>query len=201
VVQACPLHAHWLDGDPITDVLPMGGIIDRYRRVNAGDTPTVTGVALVGDSWACTNPSLGRGLALGLAHAARLRDVVREHGDDPAALAAAWDAVTEAEFTPWYRATVAVDRVRLAEIDAVRDGAPAPARPEGAAAVRARLPVAAGRDADVFRALMDIVGCLTLPQDIFARPGLADRVLAASDGVEATAPPGPSREDLLQLVA
>ena len=25
VVQACPLHAHWLDGEPITDVLPMGG--------------------------------------------------------------------------------------------------------------------------------------------------------------------------------
>jgi hypothetical protein len=30
LVAACPLHAHWLDGEPITDVLPMGGTIDRY---------------------------------------------------------------------------------------------------------------------------------------------------------------------------
>jgi 2-polyprenyl-6-methoxyphenol hydroxylase-like FAD-dependent oxidoreductase len=201
VVQACPLQAHWLDGEPITDVLPMGGVIDRYRRLNADGATPITGIALVGDSWACTNPSLGRGLALGLAHSARLRDVVSEHLDDPVALAAAWDAVTEAEFTPWYRATVAVDRARLAEIDAIRDGAPPPAPPRGAAAVGARLPVAARYDADVFRGLLDIVGCLTLPQDVFARPGLADRILAASDGVDATPPPGPSRDDLLHLVA
>jgi hypothetical protein len=32
VVQACPLHAHWLDGEPITDVLAMSGVVDRYRR-------------------------------------------------------------------------------------------------------------------------------------------------------------------------
>lgn len=153
-------------------------------------------------TWGVTiYPSLGRGLALGLAHVARLRDVVSEHLDDPVALAAAWDAVTEAEFTPWYRATVAVDRARLAEIDAIRDGAPPPAPPRGAAAVGARLPVAARYDADVFRGLLDIVGCLTLPQEVFARPGLADRILAASDGVDATPPPGPSRDDLLHLVA
>src|SRR5262245_36103996 len=27
VIRACPLHAHWLDGDPITDVLPMAGVL------------------------------------------------------------------------------------------------------------------------------------------------------------------------------
>jgi hypothetical protein len=32
LVAACPLHAHWLDGEPITDVLSMAGTIDRYRR-------------------------------------------------------------------------------------------------------------------------------------------------------------------------
>jgi 2-polyprenyl-6-methoxyphenol hydroxylase-like FAD-dependent oxidoreductase len=203
VVSACPLHAHWLDGEPITDVLPMGGVIDRYRRLNADGRPVLTGVALVGDAWACTNPSLGRGLALGLHHAVRLRDVVRSHGDDPAGFAAAWDAVTEAELTPWYRATVAVDRGRLAEIDAIRIGAdrPGPGPPEGADAVGARFPLAAGRDPDVFRALLEIIGCLTLPRDVFARPELEQRILAATDGVEATPPPGPTREDVLQLVA
>jgi hypothetical protein len=29
LVAACPLHAHWLDGEPITDVLPMGGTCRR----------------------------------------------------------------------------------------------------------------------------------------------------------------------------
>jgi 2-polyprenyl-6-methoxyphenol hydroxylase-like FAD-dependent oxidoreductase len=32
VVQACPLQAHWLDGEPITGVLAMAGILDSYRR-------------------------------------------------------------------------------------------------------------------------------------------------------------------------
>jgi 2-polyprenyl-6-methoxyphenol hydroxylase-like FAD-dependent oxidoreductase len=29
VLAACPRHAHWRDGDPISDVLAMGGIVDR----------------------------------------------------------------------------------------------------------------------------------------------------------------------------
>jgi hypothetical protein len=32
-------------------------------------------------------------------------------------------------------------------------------------------------DPDVFRAGLEIMGCLTLPHEVFARPGLTDRVL------------------------
>ena len=39
VVQACPLHAHWLDGEPITDVLAMAGVLDRYRRLRRRRAP------------------------------------------------------------------------------------------------------------------------------------------------------------------
>ena len=78
-MRACPLHAHWLDGEPITHIMPMGGLIDRYRRYNG----TAGRLVSLGDAWACTNPSLGRGISLGLAHAALLRGVLREH-DDPA---------------------------------------------------------------------------------------------------------------------
>ena len=60
VVSACPLQAHWLDGQPITEVLPMAGIMDRYRRFVLDGKPVVTGFVSVGDAWACTNPSLGR---------------------------------------------------------------------------------------------------------------------------------------------
>lgn len=85
-VAACPLHRHWLDGEPISDVLPMAGVLDRYRRLAVDGRLVATGVVLVADSWACTNPSLARGLALGLDHTARLRDVLRSDLDDPRAL-------------------------------------------------------------------------------------------------------------------
>jgi len=200
VVAACPLHAHWLDGVPISDVLPMGGVLDRYRRLVTKGKPVVSGVALVADAWASTNPSLARGLALGLDHAARLRDVARLHIDDPNEFAQAWDAVTEAEFTPWYRATVATDRARLAEIEALRNGDEPPRPADPATALRARFPVAAARDADLFRALMEIVGCLTLPAEVFARPGLADRILELTDANDVPQPPGPTRAELLELL-
>jgi 2-polyprenyl-6-methoxyphenol hydroxylase-like FAD-dependent oxidoreductase len=194
VVAACPLHAHWLDGEPIGEVTAMGGVLDRYRRLVVDDRPVATGLALLADSWACTNPSLARGLSLGLDHAARLRDVARSHLDDPLDFSEAWDALTEAEFTPWYRATVAVDRARLAEIDAIRRGESSPV--DG---VPARFAAAAMRDPELFRAFFEIVGCLTLPGEIFARPCLAERVLElTADG--APGPPGPTRSELLELV-
>jgi 2-polyprenyl-6-methoxyphenol hydroxylase-like FAD-dependent oxidoreductase len=56
VVRACPVQAHWLDGEPITGIIPMAGGLDRYRRFVADGSPVVTGFAAVGDAWACTNP-------------------------------------------------------------------------------------------------------------------------------------------------
>jgi hypothetical protein len=198
LLRACPLHAQWLDGEPITDVLPMGGVLDRHRRL---DAERVVGVASVADAWACTNPSLGRGIALGLAHAVRLRDVVREHGADPAALARAWDEVTQREFMPWYAATVAGDRARLAEIDALRVGAVPPAPGDPGARLRAALPVAMGMYADVYRAGMEIISCLALPSEVFARPGVAERVLELAGSRDAPPPPGPGREQVLEILA
>jgi hypothetical protein len=162
--------------------------------------PLATGVLPLADAWACTNPSLGRGIALGLVHAALLPAVVRSQLEDPVALALAWDDVTERELTPWYRATVATDRARLAEIDALRQGR-RPAAPEGPAMLAAALAQAVTLDADVFRAWLEILGCLTLPQDILARPGLAERVLALAAEAGPRPPMGPSREQALALVA
>jgi 2-polyprenyl-6-methoxyphenol hydroxylase-like FAD-dependent oxidoreductase len=96
VVQACPLHAHWLDGKPITEVLAMAGVLDRYRSFVVDGRPIVTGYAAVGDAWACTNPSAGRGISVGMIHAQLLRKAVREHLDDPVAFAEAWHEYTEA---------------------------------------------------------------------------------------------------------
>jgi hypothetical protein len=181
-------------------VLPMGGVIDRWRRMVVDGRPVATGVATVADSWACTNPSLGRGISLGLVHAAHLRDVVRDRLEDPRAFALAWDEVTERELTPWYRATVAVDRGRLAEIDALRAGQDPPPPADPVAMVRASLPVAMLHDPDAFRAGFEIINCLTPPQEVFARPGLAERVVELAQAHGPPPLPGPSREQLMELL-
>jgi flavin-dependent dehydrogenase len=201
VVAACPLHAHWLEGEPITGILPMSGVVDRYRRLVVNGRPVATGVALVADAWACTNPSLGRGIALGLAHAQRLRDTARSHLEDPAEFSEAWDAVTEAELTPWYRETVAEDRSRLAEINALRNGIESEGSTDPATAFRAALIAAVGRDPEVFRAFMESRCCLTPLAKTLERAGFTDRVLEFAHDGDRPPAPGPDRDQLLRLLS
>lgn len=87
-IAAFPLAAHWADAEPIDErVTVIAGIEDRHRDYCPGGSPVATGVVSVGDSWACTNPSLGRGAAIGLLHAVALRDLMRGDvaGDPPQA--------------------------------------------------------------------------------------------------------------------
>jgi 2-polyprenyl-6-methoxyphenol hydroxylase-like FAD-dependent oxidoreductase len=200
VVEACPLHAHWLQGEPIGDLEAMGGVLDRYRRPLADGRPLLTGIALLGDAWACTNPSLGRGISLGLLHTQCLREVVRSHLDDPAEFAQAWDAITEAKLTPWYRETVEEDRDRLREIEALRDGRePAPPG-ERSSVLREALNTAALHDPDLFRAFVASRGVLRPLSETFAQQGVAERTLELAGEHERMVIPGPSREDLLMLL-
>lgn len=202
LVRACPLHAQWLDGEPISGILPMGGVIDQYRRLIVDGQPVATGVVPVGDASSCTNPSVGRGISFGLIYAELLRDAVRAHLDgSPRAFSEAFDAMTEREVTPWYRATVAGDRARLAQIDALRAGLEPPRPSDPDEVLRASFLIAMAKDADVFRAFTEVVACLALPGEVLARPGMADRVLALAEGSEPQPPPGPSREQVLRLLA
>jgi 2-polyprenyl-6-methoxyphenol hydroxylase-like FAD-dependent oxidoreductase len=200
VLAACPRHAHWADGEPLTGVLPMGGIVDRRRRMVVDGRPVATGIVALADAWACTNPSLGRGMTLALLHARHLRDFVRYHLESPRELAEVWDTVTEAELTPWYRSTVREDRARLRQLEARRDGLSPPPPPDPESALCAALFAAAMHDPDVFRALIETRVCLATPEEVVARPAMADRILElAARGV--TMPPGPDRAQLLALLA
>lgn len=201
VVAGCPLHAHLLDGVPITDVVAMGGVLDRCRRYVSDGSPVVTGVLSVGDAVACTNPSLGRGMTLGLMHAAGTVDVVDQHLGDPVALALAHDEMTQARVTPWYQNTIAMDRARLAQLD-TSAGRPAelPAAGPGSRVMR-DLTVAMLHDADLFRAFLEITSMLALPQEVLTRPGLADRIAAVAAGHEEFVMPGPTRADVLGILS
>ena len=43
--------------------------------------------------------------------------------------------------------------------------------------------------------------CLTLPSALFARPGFADRVLEVARQSDTPPPSGPTRDELLRLIA
>jgi len=196
VIRECPLHAHWLDGTPITDVLPYAGVLDRYRRFVVDGRPVATGFAAVGDAWACTNPSAGRGLSVGVMHAQVLRDAYRRHVEDPVAFAHDFDAATESNVAPYYRNQINADRHRIAEMTALREGLELPA-PDARAA---RFMTAAMQDVDVFRGMLETVLCLATPQQVLARPDIAAKV-AELGSDEVMRMPGPDRARLLQLLA
>ena len=200
LVAACPLHAHLIEAPPITDIVALGGILDRYRRFVVDGRPVATGIVAVGDSWACTNPSLGRGITMGLLHAVGTLEVVRKHLGHPLALAEAHHEMTETHLTPWYRHTTDIDRTRVARIDAVIAGQPAPPPGDMAARIRDAFLLAMRFDADLFRAYAEIMCLITPPHEVLGRPGLVDTIMEVARTHEATPPPGPTRAAVLRLV-
>jgi len=197
VVRACPLHAHWLDGDPIGDMVSMVSGADRRRSYVVGGAPVVTGVVSVGDAWACTNPSLGRGSSMALLHCVRLRELVRAGIDDPVELAVAWDADTMKHLQPWHEATLQTDRRRFLAMEAAILGNP----PDPLPPILETFGRAVAYDGEMFRALLEINQVLALPSEVSGRDGFLDRVLEVGAGRQVTSPPGPTRKELLDLVA
>jgi flavin-dependent dehydrogenase len=196
VVGACPLQAHWLDGQPMSGVLPMAGGLDCSRRFVVDGRPVVTGFAAVGDAWACTNPSAGRGLSVGLVHAALLRHLVAAHLDRPADLALAWDEATERTVGPFVDEQLVEDRSRLAEMAAAREGRPSPPPPPGLATFLG----AAGQDADLFRGMLEYRLCMAPLAELLARPAVQER-MAVAERRPPSPLPGPDRARLLELLA
>ena len=202
VMKSLPLQAHWVDGEPLGDgVDVMAKIEDRWRSFSVDGSPVVTGVAAVGDSWACTNPSVGRGASLAAMHAVSLRDLLRDlRLEDPLALAQQWHEVTESTVGPWYRETRQGDRFRLAEIEAVNRGdVYDPGDP--AYELTKALEVATGQDGEVLRAFARIAGVIQRAEEVFADPALVEKVVTLGADWRKAPSLGPSRPDLLGLVA
>jgi 2-polyprenyl-6-methoxyphenol hydroxylase-like FAD-dependent oxidoreductase len=204
VIRACPLHAHWVDGDPIGGVFAMSGIVDRYRRFVVDGRPIVTGFVAVADAWGCTNPSAGRGLTVGMLHGVVLRDVLKETSADPAALAREFDRRTEDKVAPWYHSQIAADRTRFDQMEALRQGREPRPPAEGLAQDIQQLQAAMLTDPDLFRAALEYSATLTPIQEIVRRPGVVEVIRAAARAVS-EAPvrpfPGPDRRQLLELVS
>jgi flavin-dependent dehydrogenase len=198
VLAAYPLVAHWGQAEPISDVAVMAKIEDRHRTFVVDGVPVATGVIAVGDSWACTNPSVGRGASIGLKHAVALRDHLRKVPlDDPVVFATEWHETTLAEVEPHYRETLAFDHHRLAEIDAEIAGRPYETDDPGWVLGTA-LENAASRDHDLLRHQLEIPMLLATGQEVLSRPGVVERALELRSEHEPG--PGPSRVELVALV-
>jgi flavin-dependent dehydrogenase len=201
-VRSLPLVAHWLDGKPIDDrVSALAGIEDRHRNLMVGGAPVATGVVAAGDAWACSNPSVGRGASIGMLQAVALRDTIAGTGlDDPWEFACSFHHATAETVEPWYRETLAADRHRLAEIDALIAGSEYRPRDPGWE-ISQTLAAAAFKDADCFRGFVSNAMLLNRVADVAARPGLLDKVTALGAGWRDEPVPAPSRGELLSIVA
>ena len=200
VVRMLPLAAHWIDAEPIDDgVAVMTKIEDRIRDFAPGGEPVATGVVAVADSWACTNPSLGRGASVGIVHAVALRDMVRRCGDlDPLKLASEWGEITRSELKPWYDTTVRYDRHRLKEIQAIVEGGSYETDDPSWVDFR-RLESAAMLDGDILRAVIDVAMCLRRADEVIADPAVMsklDGITAGSGGRSI----GPTRAQLMEVI-
>jgi 2-polyprenyl-6-methoxyphenol hydroxylase-like FAD-dependent oxidoreductase len=193
VFAAFPHAAHWLDGEPLGHVSTMAGVLDRYSRTVVDGHPVVTGLIPVGDAWACTNPTAGRGISMGLLHALALRDAVVASQGEPTTLVCDFDRRTEEAVAPWFREQVSRDHERAAALRLeIETGVVPPVRD-----TMVRLMAAGRHDPDAARAALDIFACLALPDEVLERPGIRE-TLESPDSARPR--PGPSRRDLLALL-
>ena len=205
----CPMPFCWLAGQlhGLFPVLAAGGTVNRIRAIVRAGVPVATGVLSVGDAWACTNPSLGRGVTLGLMHAAIVAEAVADHVKDPFTLALEHDRLTRQRLLPWYRNTVYLDNQRITQIAAVIEGrSPRQDVPDLAGAPLRDLLAAMTWDADVFRAYLEMIAMLAPPQEIMTRPGLARKIteaaaLATGGGRDPWTAPGPTRAEVLKMLS
>lgn len=205
VLRSFPLVAHWADGEPLTDdVEIMANIADRYRRFVIGDRPVAIGVLPLADAFACTNPSLGRGIAIGMMHAVALRDLLHDAADgggalDRDALTLAWDRITDETVGGYVRDTLSFDQHRLAQIDAILEGRAYETDDVSFHMSQAFL-AAAPKDADVLRHYLEVVSVLERAPDVLSDRDVAERVVRlGADGPDL--PPGPDRAELEQLLS
>ncbi|SRR5581483_9555494 len=187
--------------EALTDVKPMGGLLNRIRRfVDSGGTPLMLGIHAVGDSHTCTNPLYGRGCSLAMVQAVLLADAFEAHPDNAAARAQSYEAACQREVEPWFHVSVEMDK---AGADPAGFAAGGGAEPDGAKAMAAVF-VAAATDPIIGRAMVRFWNLLATPTEFMSDPALMARIAEVMANPDDYPPPpreGPTREELLAVLA
>lgn len=171
LAEAVPTLAPLLgDAEALTDVIPMGSIQNRYLRLAGEGNASVAGLVCVGDSSVSTNPSLGRGIALAVRSAVRLRDLL-DTQPSPLDAVAQWHSDFDREGAAWHRDAIDSDSWMRAVFEAARTGQSQP-QPTNA---RTAVAIASGQDAEIWSEWVQVVAALRSPADVVGNAGLVQR--------------------------
>ena len=104
--RAIPGLAEWIDPDrahPITPVLPGGRLRNTYRgQLDEQGRVPLPGLVHVGDAVCTTNPTAGRGIAVGLRQAQHLVELIGSIRRTSPRRRVAFDEWCTANIRPWY---------------------------------------------------------------------------------------------------
>ena len=118
-MAAIPHTRPWTDPEryqPITPVLPGGGLTNTYRRQVDEEHPAIPGLFFIGDAVSTTNPAAGRGVGLGMRQVETLLSML--DGDtDTRDVAERFGAWCEEHIRPWYDDHVWWDHTQLRRWD------------------------------------------------------------------------------------
>jgi 2-polyprenyl-6-methoxyphenol hydroxylase-like FAD-dependent oxidoreductase len=184
-------------GEPITGVMPMGGLMNVDRT----GEPGVRGLLAAGDAFCHTDPAFAYGLSFGLAHAEALGRAARETADPDELVARYREAVTP-EARERFGLACAMDDARTRRwggerVDVTRRDGCYPLFSFTTALV------AAAHDDEVLRRTIRRIGLLDRTEAFDADEGLHARIEAIFAERMAGGPPpaGPPREELLGRMA
>jgi 2-polyprenyl-6-methoxyphenol hydroxylase-like FAD-dependent oxidoreductase len=187
--------AAWLGlgAEPLSGILPMAGLDNRWSALADAQGPVVTGLLAVGDSFTHTNPTMAQGMPLSLWSARWLARHVDAHGDPAGAgLAAAHHAWALRTLRPWFDVQVETDDA-IGRRYAERSARP----PSDRDRQRAAMTECGLEDPVVGRARARVRHLLVHPRDAYGDPEvqrhLADWLAARPDWEPART--GPDREE------
>ena len=193
--RAVPPAADLLDPDlvePYGEVLFMGGLRNHLRRAPA--TNQVAAMVSLADTVVCTNPTWGRGVALAMANAAALVDVLSDF-DDPAMVSREFTGVAATQLEPWYHDTVFLDAEVNALWSRARNGSGDSEKSPGSVSLLDAL-AAARVDPVVSVAYARYRNLLDPPSAFWGNEQIVNRVHAAiADGAAPITLRSPSRSD------
>ncbi|CAB5039340.1 unannotated protein [freshwater metagenome] len=219
-IPATAAHVEVDRSQPITGVNVMAGLLNRRRGfLDESGEPLVLGLHAVGDAHTCTNPLYGRGCSLALVQAELFADSLKEHGLKHRDRAVAFEGATRDEITPWYRASVAQDRLNAdsttvqngpadaatSTADAATSTADAATSTSGAREfMRDGLLPAMRTDPVVVRAFLRMFNLLEAPNSLMTNSDVVARVLTVFNDREnrpAEVSMGPDRASLLEAIS
>ena len=202
-LHAVPHSEPWIRvGVPISEISTMSRIENRRRRITTTAGPIVGGIVAIADAALHTNPTLGRGISMGLMHAQHLAEVAHLADDDPVGFVDAFSAWTDDHLGVWYDTQVATDANALDRLAAGVRGERLEAVHTPASRFAAAAFACAAHDETVGVAVAKVAHLFAPPSEAFRDPAVAERINDfVASGASLDRPPDvPTRQEFEALV-